>query len=219
METIAPHSCGGRCARVSYARPPPLRMRLPFYAVSIALGLLACAPRSQHSAADSPSSTMSASAGAWRPLFDGRSLAGWRGFRTTDPPTGWSAQDGLLVRTGAGGDLMTAEQFGDFELELEWRVGDGGNSGIIYRISGEGQNTYESGLEMQILDDAKHRDGQNALTSAGSLYGLFAAPRGIVKPAGEWNAARVVARGTATARILSPRRAPSSRSTRRLAAS
>ena len=138
---------------------------------------------------------MSAYSGAWRSLFDGRSLSGWRSFRTTQPPAGWTARDGLLVRTGPGGDLMTMEQYGDFDLELEWRVAEGGNSGIIYRISGEGENTYESGLEMQILDDAKHRDGENALTSAGSLYGLYAAPRGVVKPAGEWNTARVVARG------------------------
>ncbi|HYD54755.1 MAG TPA: DUF1080 domain-containing protein [Gemmatimonadaceae bacterium] len=176
---------------------PSIRSATPLAAV---LSFAACAPRPQPPA-DSPAVTMSASSadrapsGAWRPLFDGRSLAGWRGFRQTAPPDGWVVRDGLLARVASGGDLMTVEQFGDFELELEWRVQPGGNSGIIYRISGEGENTYESGLEMQVLDDAAHRDGKDPLTSAGALYGLYPAPRGVVKPAGEWNTARVVARG------------------------
>jgi hypothetical protein len=165
----------------------------------LALAALACAPGQQNASTDSPGPTMSATGSAsdneWRSLFDGKSLAGWRGFKQQSAPTGWTPQNGELVRTGSGGDLMTVEQFGDFELELDWKVESGGNSGVIYRITEEGTRTYESGIEMQVLDDAKHRDGQNALTSAGSLYGLYAPPRGIVKPAGEWNTARILARG------------------------
>jgi len=164
---------------------------------------LACSPR-QQTASDTPSVVMSASPSSspsatpgsdWRPLFDGQSLAGWRGFKQETPPSGWTVQDGMLVRTGRGGDLMTVAQYGDFELELEWMVEPGGNSGIIYRISPDGDETYMSGLEMQVLDDARHADGKVPLTAAGSLYGLYAPPPGIAKPAGEWNTARIVARG------------------------
>jgi hypothetical protein len=131
----------------------------------------------------------------WRLLFDGRTLAGWRGYKSPAPPAGWQAADGMLVRTGGGGDLVTAEQFRNFDLELEWMVRDGGNSGIFYRAAPGQDEIYFSAPEMQVLDDAKHRDGQSPLTSAGSVYGLYPAPRGIVKPAGEWNRARVLVDG------------------------
>jgi len=128
----------------------------------------------------------------WRPLFDGRSLAGWRGYRSAGAPAGWRAVDGTLVREGPGGDIITTEQFGNFELALEWKVAPGGNSGIFYRVTENAEHTYETGPEMQVLDDAQHRDGGSRLTSAGALYGLYPAPAGVVKPAGEWNAARIV---------------------------
>jgi hypothetical protein len=131
----------------------------------------------------------------WRPLFDGKTLAGWRSYRSNAPPAGWRVVDGTLVREGSGGDIMTAETFGNFELALEWKVAPGGNSGIFYRVSEGARATYETGPEMQVLDDARHRDGESRLTSAGSLYALYPAPAGVVKPAGEWNAVRIVANG------------------------
>jgi hypothetical protein len=74
-------------------------------------------------------------------------------------------------------------------------VAEGGNSGIMYRVTENAGATYESGPEMQVLDDERHPDGRSRLTAAGSLYGLYPAPAGVVKPAGEWNAVRIVARG------------------------
>jgi Domain of Unknown Function (DUF1080) len=145
-----------------------------------------------------PARTVSASAGGdvqWRSLFDGKSLAGWRSLRSAAPPAGWRAVDDALVREGAGGDILTAEEFGNFELALEWKVGPRGNSGIFYRVTEGAEHTYETGPEMQVLDDAGHQDGKSRLTSAGSLYGLYGAPAGVVKPAGEWNAARIVVDG------------------------
>ncbi|HEX6643408.1 MAG TPA: DUF1080 domain-containing protein [Gemmatimonadales bacterium] len=139
--------------------------------------------------------TDSADAASWRTLFDGTSTAAWRGFQMESLPTGWQVEDGSLVRAGGGGDIITRDQFGDFELELEWKVADGGNSGIMYRVTEADSSTYRTGPEYQVLDDAAHPDGGNRLTSAGSAYGLYAAPAGVVKPAGEWNAARIVARG------------------------
>jgi hypothetical protein len=104
--------------------------------------------------------------------------------------------DGALVREGLGGDIMTTDTFDNFELTLEWKVAPGGNSGIFYRVTERADATYETGPEMQVLDDDRHRDGQSRLTSAGSLYGLYPAPVGAVKPAGEWNAVRIVVNGS-----------------------
>jgi hypothetical protein len=110
-------------------------------------------------------------------------------------PPGWQVVDGALTRVAGAGDLITRDVFGDFELALEWQVAEGGNSGIMYRVTENTEATYESGPEMQVLDDDRHADGRSRLTAAGSVYGLYPAPAGVVKPAGEWNTVRIVARG------------------------
>ncbi|MGQ0715530.1 MAG: 3-keto-disaccharide hydrolase [Gemmatimonadaceae bacterium] len=134
-------------------------------------------------------------AGGWRSLFDGATTTGWRGYKRSDVPNGWRVVDGALTRVGGGGDLITTEQFGNFELSLEWKVQSGGNSGVFYRVIEEGDAAYFTGPEMQVLDDAAHADGKSRLTAAGATYALYPAPAGIVRPAGEWNEARVVANG------------------------
>ena len=134
-------------------------------------------------------------AAGWRSLFDGKTTAGWRGYRRPEMPGGWQVVDGALTRVGQAGDIVTTDQFANFELALEWKVTPGGNSGIFYRVIEDADHTYETGPEMQVLDDARHRDGQSRLTSAGALYGLYAAPPGAAKPAGEWNAVRIVVNG------------------------
>jgi len=131
----------------------------------------------------------------WRLLFDGQTTAGWRGYHRQDMPTGWQVVDGALIRVAEAGDIITVDQFTDFDLRLEWRISPGGNSGIFYRVTEEGEYGYYSGPEMQVLDDAQHADGHSRLTSAGSAYGLYAAPAGVVRPAGEWNDARIVVQG------------------------
>jgi hypothetical protein len=131
----------------------------------------------------------------WQILFDGRNADAWRGFQRTDLPSGWQVVDGALTRVARGGDIVTREQFSDFELELEWKVAAGGNSGIMFRVTEDAKETYHSGPEYQVLDDAGHADGKSRLTSAGSDYGLHPSPPGIVKPAGQWNSARLVVRG------------------------
>ncbi len=131
----------------------------------------------------------------WRALFDGRTTAGWRGYRMDAMPGGWEVVDGALTRTGSGGDIVTTEVYANFELELEWRVAPGGNSGIMFRVVEDSDATYMSGPEVQVLDDAAHRDGASRLTAAGANYGLHPAPAGVVKPAGEWNAVRLVVNG------------------------
>jgi hypothetical protein len=131
----------------------------------------------------------------WKLLFDGTSLNGWRAFKSETPPAGWKAVKGELVREGSGGDLMTVDQFGDFELRLEWKVTKNGNSGIMFRVTDQANLTYETGPEFQILDNGGHKDGANPLTSAGSNYAMHAPVRDVTRPVGEWNDVRLIVRG------------------------
>jgi len=131
----------------------------------------------------------------WTLLFDGATTRGWRGYRRTDMPDGWQVQDGALTRVGPGGDIISEREFKDFELVLEWQIAPGGNSGIFFRVTEGGEASYHTGPEMQVLDDARHPDGQSRLTSAGAAYGLYPSPAGIVKPAGEWNTVMLRVKG------------------------
>lgn len=133
----------------------------------------------------------------WRPLFDGRTTAGWHAFGGGPPGAGWQVVDGTLARTAQAGDIVTDEEFGSFELELEWKVGPGGNSGIFFNVVEDPslQYVWQSGPEMQVLDNALHADGRNPLTAAGSNYALHAPVRDVTRPVGQWNAARLVVRG------------------------
>jgi hypothetical protein len=130
----------------------------------------------------------------WRVLFDGTSLSQWRGYKDEAVPAGWRIADGALVKDGPVGDLMTRAQFGDFELELEWRIGDAGNSGIFYRGTQEYDHIYWSAPEYQLLDDVKGADNKTRLTCAGAVYAIYPSPPGHLKPVGQWNRARIVAR-------------------------
>lgn len=134
-------------------------------------------------------------AAGWRLLFDGITTKGWRGYMKADMPAGWSVVNGELTRTGSGGDIVTTEKFRDFELVLDWKIAPGGNSGVFYRGLEGADAIYYTAPEMQVLDDAAHADGKSPLTSAGSNFGLYTAKRGVVKPAGEWNMARLIVSG------------------------
>ena len=131
----------------------------------------------------------------WRSLFDGQSLDAWRGWTSRGIPQGWRIVAGMLTKEGEVDDLVTREQFGNFELELEWKIAKGGNSGIFYRGTREYEFIYWSGPEYQLLDDANARDGRNRLTSAAAAYGLYASPPGVVRPFGQWNTTRLVVNG------------------------
>lgn len=134
--------------------------------------------------------------GEWRTLFDGSSTDAWRGYRAATVPAGWQIVDGALTRVAQGGDIITRTTFGDFELALEWRADPGANSGVMYRVTEDADAPYETGPEMQVLDDAGHADGRSPLTAAGALFGLYPTTPGVAKPAGEWNSARIVVRGS-----------------------
>jgi len=141
---------------------------------------------SNHSAGDSD----------WIVLFDGTSLDGWRNYRKPDLSPNWCIEDGCLTHYPRGGDILYgADTFADFELVLEWKIAPGGNSGIIYRVSEEfDAPCWHTGIEYQILDDDAHPNA-GAAHLAGSLYDLYAPCCSVVKPAGEWNEARIIADG------------------------
>ncbi|MBI3469520.1 MAG: DUF1080 domain-containing protein [Planctomycetes bacterium] len=131
-------------------------------------------------------------ADGWKLLFDGKSTSGWRGFKKDRCPDGWKVVDGALVRAEGGGDIITTEEYDNFELAFEWKVAEGANSGVFYRVSENAGAVYETAPEYQILDNAKHPDGQHKVTSAASNYALHAPTKDMTLPVGQWNRSKIV---------------------------
>ena len=132
----------------------------------------------------------------WEVLFDGKTVQGLRGYRQTDfPSKDWVVVDGTLKTIpGHGVDLISENIYKDFELELEWKVSTGGNRGIFYYASEEGDYIWQSAPEMQVLDNDTHTDGKNTLSSAGALYDLIMPSNVTLKPVGEFNKVRIKAK-------------------------
>jgi hypothetical protein len=133
--------------------------------------------------------------GGWRSLFDGKTTAGWRGYRQKTMPDGWTVVDGTLTRSGKGGDIVSVDQFGDFELEIEWKIAPGGNSGVFYRVPEEDAVIWHDAPEMQLIDDAGYKGPLKATQKAGANYDLNPPLRDVTRPAGSWNESRIIARG------------------------
>jgi hypothetical protein len=179
------------------------RTTLPLVAIAI---LAACASGGGGTSA-STSTVMATAAGAsanpsfreqttgWRMLVENGSLAQWRGYKSDTMPPGWKAEGDMLFKERPVADIMTRDQFGDFELMLEWRITQGGNAGIFYRGTEEYNRIYWSAPEYQLLDDANAPDGKNVLTQAATIYGLYPRVAGTLKPVGEWNETRILLRG------------------------
>ena len=158
----------------------------------------ACAPGTSRASADATASTtLSASGGTASGWVDLNSADAWRGYRRNDLPPGWRFDSVTreLTRVRGGGDIITRAQFMDFELELEWKVVPRGNSGIFFRANEGTGRIYENAAEMQVLDNVGNHEGPNPITAAGSNYALHGAVRDVALPGGEWNRARIVARG------------------------
>ena len=134
-------------------------------------------------------------AAGWRSLFDGTSTSAWRGYKSQSFPAGWHIVDGTLTKSGPQEDVMTRDQFGNFELAFDWKLSTGGNAGVFYHGTEEYDHIYWSAPEYQLLDDANHPDGKSRLTSAGADYALYPSPAGIVKPANQWNSSLIVIQG------------------------
>ncbi len=127
---------------------------------------------------------------SWTNLFDGTTATGWKALGP------FKVAEGLLTASEHG-VASTEKSYDNFELELEWRVVAGGNSGVYYRANPEklGANYTYPGTEFQLLDNAIHPDGKNPKTSTGALYGVIPPEGTFTRPAGEWNTSRIVARG------------------------
>ena len=132
----------------------------------------------------------------WKLLFDGESTEGWRNYRKDSISDGWKVEDGALVRgEGGAGDIVTEDQYGSFELSIEYRISEGGNSGIMFLVTEDGQAPWHSGPEIQILDNPRGRDGQKS----GWLYQLYRPGNDPVtgetvdatRPPGQWNHVQV----------------------------
>ena len=133
----------------------------------------------------------------WTILFDGKNVTGLRGYKMENFPwDNWKIVNGTLKTLvhEKGVDIISKEKYKDFELELEWKVQSGGNSGIFYFANEKGDHIWQSAPEMQVLDNIVHVDGKRTITSAGALYDLIAPSETVVKPVGEFNQVRIVSK-------------------------
>lgn len=140
----------------------------------------------------------------WVLMFDGKTTTGWRGYdQRAFPAKGWEVVDGTLHvigssrgEAGGGGDILYDKKFTNFTLSLEWKVSEGGNSGIFYLAQEvPGEPVWKNAPEMQILDNERHPDanlGVNGNRAAGALYDLIPGDKSVVKPAGEWNKVEIM---------------------------
>ncbi|MGI4883719.1 MAG: 3-keto-disaccharide hydrolase [Janthinobacterium lividum] len=125
-------------------------------------------------------------------LFDGKTTKGWHTYLKTTAEPAWEVVDGALQlnpKAPGQGDLVTDGEYENYELILEWKISPEGNSGIIFGVHEDPAfaATYETGIEMQVLDDKGAEDNKKATHLAGSLYDLQAPAKDVAKPAGEWN--------------------------------
>ena len=139
----------------------------------------------------------------WQLLFDGKSTNGWHKYGNQTIGKAWKVADGNLYldaaskkdwQTAEGGDIVTAEEFENFHLKLDWKISPNGNSGIIFFVhedSTKFKNTYNTGPEMQVLDNNGHPDAKIIKHRAGDLYDLISVSKETVKPVGEWNTAEI----------------------------
>lgn len=136
----------------------------------------------------------------WKLLFDGKTTKGWRNFNSNDLGAGWKVENGTLsldksvTQREERGDIITHEEYENYELSLEWKIDSCGNSGIIFNVVEDPKYraTYFTGPEMQVLDNTCHPDAKIEKHRAGDLYDLIKCKKETVKPAGQWNQARIV---------------------------
>jgi hypothetical protein len=140
----------------------------------------------------------------WKLLFDGSTLTGWKTYNRTDMATSWGVRDGAIfldAKKGrsdvAKGDLVTLEDYDDFEFTAEWKITECGNSGVMYRIVEDPKykQPYLTGPEMQVLDNKCHPDAKIITHRSGDFYDVMASKTENVKPAGEWNSIRIIMKG------------------------
>jgi hypothetical protein len=136
----------------------------------------------------------------WKLLFDGKTTSGWHSYKSDKVSSRWKAANGALYLdkavTEGHGDLVTNAEYQDYEFAVEWQIDPCGNSGIIFSVVEDSKydNTYNTGPEMQVLDNTCHPDAKIIKHRAGDLYDLISCSKETVKPAGQWNQARIVSK-------------------------
>lgn len=139
----------------------------------------------------------------FKPLFDGKTTVGWHSYGKTSAGAGWKVEKGVLhfdpeaAKNGQGGDLVTNAEYENFHLKLDWKVAPNANSGIIFYVNENPEkykNTYDTGLEMQVLDNEGHHDGKIEKHRSGDLYDLIKSKSEPVKAVGEWNTAEIISK-------------------------
>ncbi len=153
---------------------------------------------------EEPAAETTAANEEWTPLFDGTTTEGWHTYGSDSVGQAWTIADGALYLDPSakqdgqgGGDLVTDEEYDDFHLKLDWKISENGNSGIIFYVeedTAKYANTYNTGLEMQVLDNEGHPDAKINKHRAGDLYDLIASDPETVKPAGEWNHVEIISK-------------------------
>ncbi|BDS08013.1 glycosyl hydrolase [Oceaniferula spumae] len=129
----------------------------------------------------------------WQLLFDGKTIEHWRNFKKDDLSPQWVVKDGAMVKLKKGGDIVTKEKYENFDFKMEWKIAEGGNSGIfiLANETDADKKIYSRAPELQILDNERHSDRKLATHRSGSLYDMIAAPAASQKKAGEWNTVRI----------------------------
>lgn len=173
-------------------------MKHPYIAALAALTVSSTLLLTAAEAPEANTLTASEKAAGWKLLFDGKTLDGWKNFKKEGVRKGWQVKDGALVCADPSdaGDIVTPEQFTWFELQLEYNISAGGNSGIMFHVTDEGGSAWATGPEIQLQDNAKAKDPQ----LCGWLYALYqppldtktGKPLDATKPAGQWNHVRVL---------------------------
>lgn len=181
-------------------------MRLDYLAILAAAGILAaCSSPKTEEAEMQDSLTMETEpVEEWISLFDGQSLNGWSKYGGGEVGKAWKVENGELYldatnkanwQTGDGGDIVTNEEFENFHLKYEWKIAQKGNSGVMFYVheSPEFEYPWNTGPEMQVLDNEGHPDAKIISHRAGDLYDLIVSNEETVKPHGEWNQAEIIA--------------------------
>lgn len=136
----------------------------------------------------------------WKLLFNGQNMDGWETYKGRENDS-WEVVDGTLhckpeEAAQKRADIRTVDQYGDFELAFDWKIAPTDNSGVIYRSTEEFDQAYLSGPEYQVIDDKGYPDKLTPTQTSGSNYDMHAAPDDkAINPPGEWNTARIVAKG------------------------
>ena len=132
-----------------------------------------------------------------KPLFDGRTTAGWHGYKQKTMPEGWRVVDGALTRVGKGGDIVSDQEFENFELTLEWKIAPGGNSGVFYRVVERDEDTemWMAAPEYQLIDDRGYPEPLKPTQKTAANYDLQPPGRDATRPAGTWNTTRILVNG------------------------